>query len=165
MFIEKHPADTPEQCFALARHTVENMRGAVSYAFCYDGYIDTDAGMADALIAEGGLPGEPQGCALGLIYHIDDEGKYHFESEVVYIGPAPNFMAGTQGPAPVEQEPDVVVQETDEIRVQTEEEDGELREGTEQVIEGTSESPYDLTDASAQDFPTLAESEADQKTV
>ena len=40
-----------------------------------------------ALIAEGGLPGEEQGYAFGYLY--DEDG---IEREVVYIGPAPNFM-------------------------------------------------------------------------
>ena len=57
LFIETHPGESAEACFAAARHTVEGARGAGAYAFCYDGYVDTDAGQQDALIAEGGIPG------------------------------------------------------------------------------------------------------------
>ncbi len=67
LFMESHPGDTPEQCFADARHTVEGARGAEAYAMGYDGYIETDEGVKDALIAEGGLPGEDAGHAIG--YH------------------------------------------------------------------------------------------------
>lgn len=87
LFIETHPGDDVEECFLAARREVEGARGATAYAFCYDGYIETEDGMRDALIAEGGLPGESQAYAFGYLY--DDEG---IDREIVYIGPAPNFM-------------------------------------------------------------------------
>ena len=93
LFIESHPAETAEECFAFARHTVEGARGAEAYGFCYDGYVDTDAGTQDAIIAEGGVPGEDDGYAIGYIYNIVDD-KPVFEADPAYIGAAPNFMAG-----------------------------------------------------------------------
>lgn len=87
LFIETHPGDDAEECFLAARREVEGARGATAYAFCYDGYIETDDGVRDALIAEGGLPGAEEGYAFGYLY--DDEGV---DREIVYIGPAPNFM-------------------------------------------------------------------------
>jgi hypothetical protein len=87
LFIETHPADSAEECFALARREVQGARGATAYAFCYDGYIETDEGVKDCIIAEGGLPGAEEAYAFGYIY--DDEG---INKEIVYIGPAPNFM-------------------------------------------------------------------------
>ena len=45
---------TTEECFESARKTVEAATGARAYVLCYDGYIDTDAGRKDAIIAEGG---------------------------------------------------------------------------------------------------------------
>ena len=63
LFIENHPADSAEECFNLARHTVEHARGAAAYALCYDGYIE-----------------------------IDEEGNVTFEEEPAYVGEAPNFM-------------------------------------------------------------------------
>lgn len=93
LFMESHPGDTPEQCFADACHTVEGARGADAYAMGYDGYIETDEGVKDALIAEGGLPGEDAGHAIGYLYTVDDEGNVSFADEAAYIGEAPNFMA------------------------------------------------------------------------
>ena len=97
LFMESHPGDSVEDCFAAARHTVQNVRGADAYAFCYDGYVDTDAGTKDVLIAEGGVPGDPAGYAIGYLYSEpeDGEGNPKVESEPVYIGPAPNFMEFT----------------------------------------------------------------------
>ena len=93
LFIESHPGDSSEECYNLAQHTVEGARGADAYAFCYDGYVDTDAGTKDVIIAEGGVPGAEDGYAVGYLYTVDDEGGYTFEDEAAYIGEAPNFMA------------------------------------------------------------------------
>lgn len=92
LFIENHPSDTAEECFNLARHTVEHARGAAAYALCYDGYIETDDGVKDAIIAEGGVPGEDEGYAVSYLYETDDEGNLTFEEEPAYVGEAPNFM-------------------------------------------------------------------------
>ncbi len=89
LFIETHPGDDTEKIFLAARKEVQGARGATAYAFCYDGYLDTEDGKVDALIAEGGLPGEEQGFAFGYLYNEDG-----VDREVVYIGPAPNFMEG-----------------------------------------------------------------------
>ena len=75
LFIESHPGDSSEECYNLAQHTVEGARGA------------------DAIIAEGGVPGAEDGYAVGYLYTVDDEGGYTFEDEAAYIGEAPNFMA------------------------------------------------------------------------
>lgn len=89
LFIETHPGDDTEKIFLAARKEVQGARGATAYAFCYDGFLDTEDGEVDALIAEGGLPGEEQGFAFGYLYNEDG-----VDREVVYIGPAPNFMEG-----------------------------------------------------------------------
>lgn len=95
LFIETHPGDSAEECFNFARHTVEGARGAEAYAFAYDGFIETDDGMKDALIAEGGVPGEAKGHAIAYLYTVTgDEGNVTFEEDAAYVGEAPNFMEG-----------------------------------------------------------------------
>lgn len=94
LFTERHPGDTTEECYASARHAVEGARGALAYALCYDGYLDTDEGMKDAVIAEGGAPGAETGYAIGYVYTVDGEGRPEFASAPSYIGKAPNFMEG-----------------------------------------------------------------------
>ena len=93
LFIENHPGDSAEECFAAAAHTVEGARGAEAYALCYDGYIDLYDGVRDALIAEGGVPGEDEGFAVAYLYELAEDGAVVFEEEPAYIGEAPNFMA------------------------------------------------------------------------
>ena len=100
VFEETHPGNTDES-FASAQRVVEGAKGAAAYAFCYDGYIETDAGTKDAIIAEGGVPGEAEGVALGLIYAIDEEGTYTFEDEVCYIAACPNYLADAEPVDPI----------------------------------------------------------------
>lgn len=91
LFIENHPGESAEECFAHAKHTVKGARGADAYAFCYDGYVETDSGTQDALIAEGGIPGEDTGIAVGYLYSFENDTPV-FDDEPVYIGEAPNYM-------------------------------------------------------------------------
>lgn len=99
LFIESHPGDTAEECFNFARHTVQNARGAEAYALCYDGYVEVDDGTKDALIAEGGIPGEDKGFAVGYLYEAGDDGSIVFEAEPAFIGDAPNFMIALEDAA------------------------------------------------------------------
>ena len=92
LFIENHPGESAEECFGFARHTVQNACGADAYALCYDGYVEIDDGAKDALIAEGGVPGEDEGYAVGFLYEENDDGQLVFEEEPAYIGESPNFM-------------------------------------------------------------------------
>lgn len=94
VFEETHNGTTDE-CFASAQKTVEGAEGARAYAFCYDGYIETDDGDKDAIIAEGGIPGEKDGVAVGLLYDASGE-EITFEEEVCYIAEAPNFLASKE---------------------------------------------------------------------
>lgn len=93
LFTETHEGTT-EECFASARDAVANAAGARAYAFCYDGYIDTDEGEKDAIIAEGAVAGAPQAFVVGLIYEADENGNAaNFGEEVVYIAETDNFLA------------------------------------------------------------------------
>lgn len=94
LFMEEHDLDTPEECFADARHTVEHATGAAAYGLCYDGYVETDEGKRDALIAQGGVPGDEYGHAIGVLYTVDGEGKPQFAEEPIYIGNCLNYMVG-----------------------------------------------------------------------
>ena len=92
LFFEVQEGETPQDYFNAARKTVSGAKGARTYGFTYDGFVDTATGRADALIAQGGMPGEPYGHAIGLIYRKDDEGKLKFHNEPIYVGPCQNYM-------------------------------------------------------------------------
>lgn len=92
LFIETCEGKTPDEMYAFAKHTVENVRGANAYALCYDGYLDTDEGKRDAIIGEGGVPGAIQGEAVGLVYDAAEDGTRTYHKPIAYIGKAPNFM-------------------------------------------------------------------------
>ena len=95
LFMDSHPGEDVDECFNSARAHVQHATGALGYAFCYDGYVDTDAGMRDVLIAEGGVPGESSGYAFGYLYTTGAGGTVHVDDKVVYLGEAPNFMEFT----------------------------------------------------------------------
>ena len=67
---------------------MENARGAEAYALCYDGYVEVDDETKDALIAEGGIPGEDEGMAVGFLYTMSEDGEPTFEEESAHIGEA-----------------------------------------------------------------------------
>lgn len=98
LFIESHPGETVDACFAAAQHTVQHAQGAQAYSFCYDGYVEIDEGAKDALVAEGGVPGADQGFAVGYLYEQNEDGTITFEEEPAYIGHAPNFMIALKAP-------------------------------------------------------------------
>ena len=93
LFSEDQEASSPEECYEKAMRTVSNARGATAYGFCYDGYINTDAGYVDALIAEGGLPGDEHGYAIGLIYSFDTHKNREYSDTANFVGIVDNFMA------------------------------------------------------------------------
>lgn len=95
LLIETHPCGDVEDCFEEAEKKIAESNGALAYAFCYDGYVETEEGQRDILIAEGGMPGEEDGHAIGFLYELPEEegGEIIIDDEPVYVGPAPNFMA------------------------------------------------------------------------
>ena len=92
LFMEEHDGETADECFESARRTVSRASGARAYGFCYDGYVELQTGNSDALIAQGGMPGEPYGHAIGLLYTRDKDGVLKFRAEPIYVGPAMNYM-------------------------------------------------------------------------
>lgn len=104
LFTETH-GGTIDECFESARDAVLNVAGARMYAFCYDGYIDTDEGDKDAIIAEGGMAGDEQAVVVGMMYDADENGAVAgFSDEIVYIAESENFLADVAPAAQAEAE-------------------------------------------------------------
>lgn len=121
LFFEVQEGATPEDCFAAARATVSGAKGARTYGFCYDGFVDTDMGRTDALIAQGGMPGEPYGHAIGLTYKIGEDGKPKFRNEPIYVGPCQNYMLSMLIDDSEDEEPEVADKPADTAESETEE--------------------------------------------
>ncbi len=92
LFFETVEGETDDEMIAFAKHTVEHVRGADAYAFCYDGYLATDDGERDVIIAEGGIPGVIQGETVGQLYEQKADGTTSYHEQLIYLGKAPNFM-------------------------------------------------------------------------
>lgn len=98
VFQDEHAADEVEESYASARASVNIIAHIASaYVFCYDGYIETDEGDADMIIAEVGLKGEPEGFAYGLVYRIDDEqGIIEYDEGLISLGETENLFDAEQ---------------------------------------------------------------------
>lgn len=102
LVLEEIVGEEPDDVYRMAKHTVEGTRGAQAYGLCYDGYIDTDEGQRDAIIAEGGMAGQPEGYAICLLYNVGEEDEeLEFIPPISYVGMAPNFMAFLTNDEPV----------------------------------------------------------------
>lgn len=103
VFIESYACDDPEESFEMARTRIENSKGMVSYALCYDGFVDSENSDYDAIIAEGGMPGSEEGYAIAQIYKSSGDPEkgdvsYEFRGEAIYLGPSPNFAQNLHNP-------------------------------------------------------------------
>ncbi len=97
VLMEAYVADDADDAFNAAVDKVKSTEGAVSYAFCYDGFVETEAGERDVVICEGALPGEETGFAIALPYRTSgdpDKGElaFNFDKELIFLGEAPNFF-------------------------------------------------------------------------
>ena len=98
VYLQPYPQDSAEESFELAEKSVKESKDLKTYAFCYDGFIETEDGKKDAIIAEGGLAGCETGHAVALVYEQSDntEGQnttYKFPGSIFYLGLAPNFTS------------------------------------------------------------------------
>ncbi len=97
LLMEEHDADSVDESFASVRKTVSGATGAMAYGFCYDGFIEMPSGKKrDCIIAQGGVPGDEYGHAIGVTYSADEEGNRVFSSEPIYVGNCLNYMQGME---------------------------------------------------------------------
>lgn len=91
MHIESFPGDSPESIRESARDQIKLASSfATHYAFCYDGFIETDGPTLDAIVVECAARDQEDAFAIVCIYQQDDsgEGTLTFEDELAYLGEA-----------------------------------------------------------------------------
>jgi hypothetical protein len=97
--IENHPGETITECLASARVAVFEAKEELDYyAFCYDGYLETDRGHRDAIICECAEKLAENCHAIAALYDVQDaeEGEmpeFYFEDEIIYLGESPSFFS------------------------------------------------------------------------
>lgn len=94
--INDHPAATPTS----VRESVKMLLAQdmpEGYAFCYDGYVETDNGQQDAVIVEVADRGAEEAFVLVLLYTVED-GNYVFETDYGFAGPVAVLYPGGTKP-------------------------------------------------------------------
>ncbi|MCL2808223.1 MAG: hypothetical protein FWD27_08770 [Coriobacteriia bacterium] len=95
LHVETHPGEDVAECFNSAAAAVQLLAHVMdAYVFVYDGYITTDTGTRDAVIAERGKPGDEEAEAFAILYTLDEEGEgsLSFDEGVYDLGPAPLLL-------------------------------------------------------------------------
>lgn len=93
MFVENYPDEGVEMCRANAEANVKTASTFAShYAFCYDGFLETNQGALDAIIVEAADCDMEQAYVIGLLYTQDDDGARSFKEQPAFIDYAPTFF-------------------------------------------------------------------------
>ena len=94
LFVDTHPGDEEEERYASAAEAVNMIAHlAEAYVFCYDGFIETDDGEYDMIIAEVGEKGSDVADAYGLVYALDEEaGTVEFDEGLLALGETENLF-------------------------------------------------------------------------
>lgn len=91
--------DTPGSSPVAVRENVKMILAQdmpEAYILCYDGYVETDEGTLDCVVAEAADRGNADAYNLALLYTKDAEG-FMFEADYVFVGPAAVlYPAGTK---------------------------------------------------------------------
>ncbi|MDR2108849.1 MAG: hypothetical protein LBP28_05265 [Coriobacteriales bacterium] len=69
LYVETHGGEQPAESLESARRTISEMFNLVSaYAFCYDGYLNSDEERRDAIIVERASKGDATAEVFALLY-------------------------------------------------------------------------------------------------
>ena len=88
MHIENFPGDDPEKIREEARVAVATASSfADYYCFCFDGFVDTDAGSFDAIIVEAAAREDDHAMAIVCLYKVNDsgDGSIVFDEGMAYV--------------------------------------------------------------------------------
>lgn len=88
MHIENFPGEDPEKIREEARVAVATASSfADYYCFCFDGYVDTDAGSFDAIVVEAAAREDENAMAIVCLYKVNDsgDGSILFDEGMAYV--------------------------------------------------------------------------------
>ncbi len=123
MHIENYPGDDVEAMRANAKTAVATASDfADYYCFCYDGFVDTDAGELDAIIIESAAREDEHAIAIVNLYRVDEagDGAIMFEDELAYVGEADTWFDAAAVAAADEAEMKEAQEQMDKSKVQAE---------------------------------------------
>ncbi len=93
MFVENYPDEGVEMCRANAEANVKTASTFAShYAFCYDGFLETNQGALDAIIVEAADCDMEQAYVIGLLYTQGEDGARDFKEQPAFIDYTPTFF-------------------------------------------------------------------------
>lgn len=93
--VNEHPGASEQEVHDSARYLFAQEMPE-GYVLCYDGYVETDDGTKDAVIAEVADRGAVTADALAMLY-VHDGDTYVFEPDYGYAGLTPQlYPAGTK---------------------------------------------------------------------
>ena len=140
MFVENYPDEDAETCRANAQANVKAASTFAShYAFCYDGFLETNQGALDAIIVEAAERDMEQAYVIGLLYEGAGEARV-YKDQPAFIDYTPTFfdaaaVAYAEGTERGEDE-DEVVRAAKEIAARRREaEAGETADGASEANE------------------------------
>ena len=102
MFVENYPDEDVETCRANAQANVKTASSFAShYAFCYDGFLETNRGALDAIIVEAADRDMEQAYVIGLLYEGGSAGAAGMAAATNGAGDAgaPDAVDGEGGSA------------------------------------------------------------------
>ncbi len=94
LFFDFHPDEDVAECLQSAASAVNTIAHlADGYVFCYDGFMETDDGQSDMLIAEVGRKHEDGAVAFGLAYAVSEDGSsVTFDEALISLGDVDNLF-------------------------------------------------------------------------
>ncbi|MDR0500175.1 MAG: hypothetical protein LBG97_02865 [Coriobacteriales bacterium] len=96
LYEENHPGDDPVTCFNSALLAVKTMSSmADAYLFCYDGFVNLEDGVCDAIIVERASKQDELAQSFALMYDVEeesDEGSISYDEQIYLLGEAPSLF-------------------------------------------------------------------------
>ncbi len=137
MLIENYPDEDVQTCRANAEANIRTASSFGShYAFCYDGFLETNQGALDAIIVECAQRDMEKAYVIGLLYE-QKENKRIYKDQAAFIDYAPMLfdaaaVAYAEGKEEGQPEDELVAAAKEAAKKRQEKEAAEQKEQTEQ---------------------------------